>query len=83
MDYRSIYGYLALTPAALALGLGLRHSVFSRSYPLLTWVLLGAAAALTYAGALLWARRVPSVISLYLAVILWGITLCLAWQGGL
>jgi len=80
-DYRGYYGYLALIPAALALGLGVRHSGLADSYPALTLILLAAAGILTYAGSLLWARRVPAVVSLCLGLVLWAATLWRAWHG--
>ena len=80
-DYRCYYGYLALIPAALALGLGVRHSGLPESYPALTLLLLAIAGILTYAGSLLWARRVPSVVSLGLGLVLWAATFWRAWHG--
>jgi hypothetical protein len=80
-DRRYYLGCLALTPAALSLGLGLRHSPFCHSHPALTWALLGAAGLVSYIGSHFWARRVPSLVSLYLGVILWAATLWLFGHG--
>ncbi len=81
IPYQYPFGCFALVPACLAVGAELRHSMLGQSQPVLLWLILLAACAGFYAGALLWARLVPALASLTIGLIGWTFGLWLVFHG--
>jgi hypothetical protein len=79
-DYRYNFGYFALVPVGLTVGIQLGHSLIGKSHPGVAWLVLGAVGTLFYFGSLLWARIVPAAISLLLGVAVWTVMLWLNWH---
>lgn len=80
-DYRFDFGYFALVPVGLAVGIQLGHSLLGKGHFGVAALVLGIVGTLFYFGSLFWARLVPATVSLLLGLAVWTVLLWLHWHG--
>jgi hypothetical protein len=79
-DYRYNFGYFALVPVGLMVGIQLGHSLLGKSHPGVAGLVLAAVGTSFYFGSLLWARLVPAAVSLLLGLTVWTVMFWLNWH---
>lgn len=78
-DYRYWFGVLFLFPVTVGLFMKFGIQLFDRS-ALIVWLGVTLFGVASFFIARLWARFVPAIVSLWLAVIVWTVGFWLAWH---
>ena len=79
-DYRSWFGFFALLPICVALGVNSGHSFLNKAGPVAILLALSASLIIFFAVSYFWARLVPAMVSLVLGIIVWAVGFWMAWH---